>query len=306
MDTDTLVDKQIADGRRLAAQLVKDGLDVTAIAWLKASEDGRWLLYIASKAVDEKGPASVYRAVHAALQRLPDSLVSFSEVKLIGADNPITKDILEIQRGQTGKIATRFRELQLGGMAVDEAYIYLAQCANCKMALPDDSDLSDDKRTPCPRCGSKGRIRSVETTDGIGLSSITDVVLITYPQSLLNLAKIFIDQGHFSIALIVAHMACEIASERAISAAFAARGISDLEEPVESFLNGYNLGNPRIRQLYTALTRDEIEKNPFWEEFQVSGDRRNAVIHRGATVDKTTAEKSLKAATDLVAHLMNR
>ena len=306
MDTDTLVDRQIAEGRKLAAKLVEDGLDVTAVGWIKPSEEGRWLLYIASKAVDEKGPALAYRAVHAALQRLPDFCISFSDVKLIGADNPITKGILEIQRRQTGKIVTRFRGLELGGVAVDDAYVYLVQCANCKMTLPDDSSLPDDKRTPCPKCGSKGRIHLVEVTDGIGAGSTATAVVITYPQSLLNLAKIFMNQGHFSIAVVVAHMACEIASERAISAAFAARGIPELEDPVESFLNGYKLGNPRIRQLYTALTRDEIERNPFWEEFKASGDRRNAIIHRGATVDKTTAEKSLKAAHELVAHLMNR
>ena len=43
MDTDTLVDHQIADGRRLAAHLVRDGLDVTAVGWIKPSEEGRSL-----------------------------------------------------------------------------------------------------------------------------------------------------------------------------------------------------------------------------------------------------------------------
>ena len=63
--------------------------------WVKPSEEGRWLLSIASKAVDEKGPAAAYQAVHAALQGIPDTWVSLSEVKLLGANHPITKDVLE-------------------------------------------------------------------------------------------------------------------------------------------------------------------------------------------------------------------
>jgi hypothetical protein len=35
------------------------------------------------------------------------------------------------------------------------------------------------------------------------------------------------------MATILCHMACEIAVERALSAAFAARGISELEQPIE-------------------------------------------------------------------------
>src|SRR5438876_563003 len=124
MDTDILVDNRIANGRRLAAELVRDGLDVTAVGWIKPSEEDRWLLYIASKAVDEKGPLPAYRAVHAALQRLPGPSVSLMEVKLIGADHPITKDMLEIQRCQPSSIPTRFRGGQFGGVAVDDAYIY--------------------------------------------------------------------------------------------------------------------------------------------------------------------------------------
>jgi hypothetical protein len=177
------------------------------------------------------------------------------------------------------------------------------QCSNCKTTVPDDSILPDDQRTPCPNCGSKGRIQSVQAAGGIGFGGTATAVLISYPQFLLNLAKNLIGQGHFSITVVVAHMACEIAAERALSAAFTARSISDLQEPVASFLNGYNLGNERIRKLYTALTADNIEKTPFWADFVASGKRRNAIIHRGMTVDHASAEKSLTAATALVAHL---
>ena len=55
-------------------------------------------------------------------------------------------------------------------------------------------------------------------------------------------------------------MACEVSVERALTAAFAAKRIEYLEDPVREFLNGYNLANGRNRKLYKALTDDHIEK----------------------------------------------
>jgi len=127
--------------------------------------------------------------------------------------------------------------------------------------------------------------------------------VITYPQALLTLAQKYIDDGGFQMATVVCHMACEIAVERALSAGFVARGIADLEEPIEKLLNGFNMGNDRLRKLYTTLTKDEIQNEPFWAEYKASAERRNAIIHRGATVDKPTAEKSLATAKSFVAHL---
>jgi hypothetical protein len=98
-------------------------------------------------------------------------------------------------------------------------------------------------------------------------------------------------------------MACEIAVEKALGLGFGRRGIPDLEEPIEAFMNGYNLANDRIRNVYVALTKDDVHKEVFWEEFKVSASRRNAIMHKGAQATKDQAEASLKAAVDLVAHL---
>ena len=52
MDTELLVENRIDDGQRLLIELVRDGFDVSAAAWLKTSEEGLWFLYIGSKSVD--------------------------------------------------------------------------------------------------------------------------------------------------------------------------------------------------------------------------------------------------------------
>lgn len=128
-------------------------------------------------------------------------------------------------------------------------------------------------------------------------------VLISYPQALLTLGRRLIDDSQFGTAVVVSHMACEIAVERSLSESFAKKGIQDLKEPVVDLLNGYSLANEKIRKLYTALTGDEIQQKPFWPKFTESAKRRNHIIHQGKIVGKVEAENSFSAATDFVAHL---
>jgi len=130
-----------------------------------------------------------------------------------------------------------------------------------------------------------------------------DATVVTYPQRLLTLAQKLIDDGEFAIAIVVAHIACEIAVERSLSEAFVAKGASDLEDSVTEFLSGYNLANDRLRKLYTALTGDQVERTNFWQKFKASATRRNKIAHSAITVTKTEAEESYSAAKNLVAHL---
>jgi hypothetical protein len=120
---------------------------------------------------------------------------------------------------------------------------------------------------------------------------------------LLSVARSLIDQGNFGISVIVAHMACEVATEWALSKSFAARGIQNLEGAMVVFLNGYNLANERLRNLYTALTGDNVQDETFWQKFKESAARRNKIMHAGLIVGKAEAEVSFKAANDLVAYL---
>jgi hypothetical protein len=124
----------------------------------------------------------------------------------------------------------------------------------------------------------------------------------SYPRILMNLARSLIDEGQFSIAVVVVHMACEVATEQKLSEAFRTRGINYLQDPVTDLINGYNLGNDRIRNLYVALTGDEVHKAVFWLKFKESTSRRNKIAHEGLTVDKAAADDSYKASDDLLTH----
>jgi hypothetical protein len=132
--------------------------------------------------------------------------------------------------------------------------------------------------------------------------SVTTTV-VTYPEPLLRTARTLIDTGDFSTGVVVAHMACDISTERALSRAFSAKSLASLEEAVEDLLPGYNLANDRVRNLYNALTGDEVQKQPFWQAFKESATRRNRIVHSGRIVNKADAEASYKAACDVVAYL---
>jgi hypothetical protein len=178
-------------------------------------------------------------------------------------------------------------------------------CGQCGEPIPGEvTGLESAQREPCPKCGSTSRTYGVEIPPMTTSSSVTvKTTVITYPQKLLTLTRRLIDEGEFAIAVVVAHIACEIATERCLTEAFAAKGIPDLEDSVTDFFSGSSLANDRIRKLYTALTGDEVEKAPFWQKFKESAVRRNKIAHSSVTVTKAEAEASYMAAKDLVAHL---
>jgi len=104
--------------------LTQKGFPLTAVSWVKTSDGGDWHLYVATSAVDQNGPAYAYREVYGALTSISGTSISMSDVKLVGVQNPITRDILGIRERYPGKLPTHSRRSQLGSVAVDEVCIY--------------------------------------------------------------------------------------------------------------------------------------------------------------------------------------
>ena len=177
-------------------------------------------------------------------------------------------------------------------------------CTQCGEPITVDYQVNNpSQREPCPKCGSIARSYSVSATLTARLHVSANLEVITYPRLLLNTANRLYADAQYGIAVVVAHMACEIAVERKLAEAFANRQASYLQEPVYSLLNGFSLKNERLRKLYTVLTDDQIKEQPFWQSFTESADRRNRIIHKGEIITKVDAEKSLTATDALVTHL---
>lgn len=180
-------------------------------------------------------------------------------------------------------------------------------CTGCEAPIEGELPIPDDpaQRVPCPQCGSTMRSMNLPaSTAHFSLVGGSATFTITpYSETLLDKAQELIAKGDFSIAVVVAHMACEISAERAISRAFAEKGIEYLEESVSALLPGYNLATDRVRKLYNAVTGKPIQEQGFWQAFKNSAQRRIGAVHRGKVVTKAEAEESHKAASDLVAYL---
>ncbi|HAM33958.1 MAG TPA: hypothetical protein DDX05_02400 [Deltaproteobacteria bacterium] len=165
-----------------------------------------------------------------------------------------------------------------------------------------------EQSNPCEYCSSPsgGYLHSILLTEAIGGPATGYVEGATYPQILLSISRFLLDKNDdklCGIATIMMHVACEVAIERTLSDSFARKGIRSLEESVAGVLNGYNLANDKVRDLYTSLTGDEIQEQPFWDSFIRSAKRRDHIIRKGLIVSRTDAEESFQAANDFLAHM---
>src|ERR1700737_488432 len=99
-------------------------------------------------------------------------------------------------------------------------------CGQCGESIVEPWD--DEQRKPCPKCGSltrrivvdhRGQLESLETVTATATAQIESIA--SHPRILLDLAAKLIDEGKCGIAIVVAHMACELATEQSLSDAFA-------------------------------------------------------------------------------------
>ena len=126
MDQGTLVEPQIADGRRLLERLGAEGIPVTAAAWVKESEGGPWYFYIVTPLVTEdSGKRPVYRRVGPVIHRRPQPFwVDPLEIQVVAPDSDIGQAILDIAGRRPGPVPMPYGSVRLGGLSIDGAYVY--------------------------------------------------------------------------------------------------------------------------------------------------------------------------------------
>ena len=123
MDQGPLVTEQIDAGAQLANEFDRR-TSLQAAFWLKESEDGQWYLYLVSDRINDTNFDLAYGEVHRLLGRGPHLWLDPFQVKVAGVDDPVAKAVIEIQQKYPGRFATRLRNRMLGGVYVDEVYIY--------------------------------------------------------------------------------------------------------------------------------------------------------------------------------------
>jgi hypothetical protein len=123
MDQGPLVSEQIDAGARFLGEFQKYA-PVQAAFWLKDSEEGGWSLYVASDRISDENTDTGYGEVLRIAGRLEEPWFDPFQVKLIGTNDPLAQAVLDMHRRYPGKMPTRFHGKALGGVNVEEGYIY--------------------------------------------------------------------------------------------------------------------------------------------------------------------------------------
>lgn len=135
--------------------------------------------------------------------------------------------------------------------------------------------------------------------------SATGTVAYTW-EVLFPTAQKLHDAGFFDAAIVTAHTAVEAIVDRAMSQsqnvtqATTSENVPKVAEAATEFLNGYNVTNERIRDLYCALTGHAIHKEGFWSALCESSKRRNKIVHQGRRFQSGESVASLKAVKDCI------
>jgi hypothetical protein len=123
MDQGPLVIEQIEAGAKLVDAFHRR-TPLQAAFWLKESEDGQWFLHLASDQISDSNFDLAYGEVLRLLGPGPDMWLDPFQVKVTGTDDSVAKAVLAIQQKYPDRLPTRLRNRSLGGVSVDEVYIY--------------------------------------------------------------------------------------------------------------------------------------------------------------------------------------
>lgn len=129
--------------------------------------------------------------------------------------------------------------------------------------------------------------------------------LQTYHEELRRTARDLYKSRQWDLVVIVSQMACEVVAGASIADWLAARGVrAPLRQAIEELLNNSNLGNVRVRKIYTGLSNDLIQREPWWGDYRAHVTLRNNIIHKGHRADAANAEASIAVADTLIEHLL--
>jgi hypothetical protein len=126
MDEGTLVETQIQDGTSLVDQLIRNGVSIAAACWMKESEGGGWYFYLVTPLVGRGGDTlPAYRRINQVIRALPEALwIDPFQIKAVGPSEAIGQAILDLQRRYSRRLPARVALTSLGGVEIQEVYLY--------------------------------------------------------------------------------------------------------------------------------------------------------------------------------------
>jgi hypothetical protein len=123
MDQTPLVMDDIEAGAAFIEQL-NHYAPVKAAWWLRNTEDSERYLYVAIEGLTVKNSDLAYSEVLRITKNIKDHFIDPFRVRLVSTNNPAAKAVIDNYRRFPGNVRPRFNDTVLGGMPVDEIYIY--------------------------------------------------------------------------------------------------------------------------------------------------------------------------------------
>lgn len=123
MGQELLVIEQIDAG----ADFVRDFNDYCCVAvacWINPAESDNLFLYIASDEIDDSNFDVAYGEVLRRLSGKRSQWLDPFQIKLVNSSDPIARDAIEIRDRYPAKLPTRYHGSSIGGMSIDDAYVY--------------------------------------------------------------------------------------------------------------------------------------------------------------------------------------
>ena len=123
MDQGSLVGEQIRQGAKFVHAL-GNYAPLSAAFWLKLSDEGQWYLYLTSPQIDYSNLKAAYAEVWRLLSPGPNPWLHPFQVKLVPNEDPVAREMVDIQQRYASEGDERVRVSMLGGSGVEDGYAY--------------------------------------------------------------------------------------------------------------------------------------------------------------------------------------
>jgi hypothetical protein len=118
-----LTDAEVDFGRKLWHELGAKGslFPIRGMFWLL---EGEWHLVIVSEIVDRLGSRDAYRELDKVMQLAPAEASLFSEIEMIGTKHPLYQGLSSVFAQAASVEGARLGGSQVGGVYIEDAYLY--------------------------------------------------------------------------------------------------------------------------------------------------------------------------------------
>ncbi|HQU46405.1 MAG TPA: hypothetical protein PK867_26595, partial [Pirellulales bacterium] len=118
-----LVNEKIVAGAKFLAEFDKR-VPIRGAFWLRKEDGRRWYLYVVTDQADPADRRMAYEEVVAAAQVVRDPNLDMFQVRLIGRDEALAREVLHIVPPGSDPVPVRIFDRLMGEVSAAEVYIY--------------------------------------------------------------------------------------------------------------------------------------------------------------------------------------